>query len=232
MAGLHPLLSEDENARAARFVFDRDRNRFIAGRAILRRILGRYLARDPAGLRFCYNEFGKPWLTGQRAWSLHFNLSHAGGVAALAVSRLHEIGIDIEERKPLKEDIARRFFSAAEYGELRELSGQDYVEAFYRCWTRKEAFVKAYGAGLSLDLASFDVTLLNGEASRLLRLAGDAEAPMQWRMANVSVGPHLAGAVAACTGGAEISLRYRRLRDMDQATAGSVAVMPAAISQA
>lgn len=216
-AALRPLLSEDEKTRAARFVFDRDRNRFIVGRAMLRRILGRYLAKHPAGLQFSYNGFGKPWLTGERAWSLHFNLSHAGGVAALAVSHLHEIGIDIEERKPLKEDIARRFFSAVEYGELRGLSGQDYVEAFYRCWTRKEAFVKAHGAGLSLDLASFDVTLLEDQAPRLLRLAGDAEAPMQWRMANVSVGPNLAGAVAACTGGAEISLRYRRLHDMDQA---------------
>lgn len=217
LSALRPLLSEDENVRAARFVFDRDRHRFIVGRAVLRRILGRYLAKDPAGLQFSYNGFGKPWLTGDRAWSLHFNLSHAGGVAALAVSHLHEIGIDIEERKPLKEDIARRFFSTAEYSELRELSGRNYVEAFYRCWTRKEAFVKAYGEGLSLDLASFDVTLLKGEAPRLLRLAGDAEAPSQWRMANVSAGPNLAGAVAACTGGAEISLRYRRLRDMDQA---------------
>lgn len=220
LATLRPLLSQDENARAARFVFDRDRNRFIAGRAVLRRILGRYLAKEPESLRFSYNGFGKPWLTGERAWSLHFNLSHAGGVAALAVSHLHEIGIDIEERKPLKEDIARRFFSAAEYGELRELSGRDYIEAFYRCWTRKEAFVKAHGEGLSLNLASFDVTLLQGEAARLLRLAGDAEAPMHWRMANVSVAPHLAGAVAARTGGAEISLRYRHLRDMDQAMPG------------
>lgn len=222
LAALRLLLTEDENTRAARFVFDRDRNRFIAGRAVLRRILGRYLAKDPAGLQFSYNGFGKPWLTGQRAWSLHFNLSHAGGVAALAVSHLHEVGVDIEERKPLKEDIARRFFSATEYGEIRELSGQDYVEAFYRCWTRKEAFVKAHGEGLSLNLASFDVTLLQGETPRLLRLAGDAEAPTQWRMANVSVGANLAGAVAACTGGAEISLRYRRLHDIDQAVPGNI----------
>lgn len=217
LAAWRPLLSVDESARAARFVFDRDRDRYIAGRAVLRRILGRYLAKDPADLRFCYNGFGKPWLVGERAWSLHFNLSHAGGVAALAVSHLHEIGIDIEERKPLKEDIARRFFSAAEYRQLRQLSGQDHLEAFYRCWTRKEAFVKAHGEGLSLDLASFDVSLLKEETPRLLRLAGDIDAPSQWRMANLDVGPNLAGAVAAWTGGAALSLRYRRLGDMDLA---------------
>ncbi|MGB3388148.1 MAG: 4'-phosphopantetheinyl transferase superfamily protein [Pseudaminobacter sp.] len=212
LAGLRPLLSQDEQDRAARFVFERDSNRYIAGRAILRRILGRYLAREAAGLRFCYNEFGKPRLAD--ASSLHFNLSHAGGVAALAISDRHEIGIDAEEKKPLKEDIARRFFSAAEYGALRGLSGQDYVEAFFRCWTRKEAFVKAHGAGLSLDLASFDVSLLEGEAPRLLRLGDDATASAQWRLANVHVRPHLAGALAAFTGGAEIVLRYCDLHDM------------------
>lgn len=232
VASLRLLLCEDETARAARFVFDRDRDRFIVGRAVLRRILGRYLAQEPSELRFSYNDFGKPSLAGEYASSLHFNLSHAGGVAALAVSDRHEIGIDIEERRPLKEDIARRFFSAAEYSQLRELSGQDYIDAFYRCWTRKEAFVKAHGEGLSLDLANFDVTLSSGKAPRLLRLVGEPQASTQWRMANVDVGPDLAGAVAARTGGAEISLSYRRLPYMDGAMADELDRLHPVISPA
>lgn len=204
------LLSSDEQARAARFRYERDRRRFIVGRGRLRAILGAYLGVAARRIGFGYNAFGKPRLAGAGEPCLHFNLSHSGGVAVLAVSDHYQLGIDIEQIKPLREDIAGHFFSSAECAALGEYRGAAYLPAFYRCWTRKEAFVKAHGAGLSLPLDSFDVTISAGGEPRLLRLDGDGAAPSQWRLRNLLLGEGLVGAVAALTAGNDIALRYRR----------------------
>ncbi|MDE1992337.1 MAG: 4'-phosphopantetheinyl transferase superfamily protein [Rhizobiaceae bacterium] len=209
-AGLTELLSPEELDRAARFVHDRDRLHFIVGRGRLRTILGRYLDTSPKALSFAYNAYGKPSIVSGDGTSWHFNLSHSASLAALAVSDHYELGIDIEEIHFLKEDIARRFFSHKEYLTLRALPAEAYLDGFYRCWTRKEAFVKAHGEGLSLPLDSFDVTFDWRTEPKLERLEGDPEAPSDWRILAIETPVTFAGAVVALTRGHPVKLRYRR----------------------
>lgn len=150
------LLSADERERAARFHFVRDRERFIAARAALRRILAGYLACTPAELAFAYAPHGKPSVPG-----LAFNLSHAHELALLAVTRGREVGVDIEWHAPVPEleRLARVSFSAAEQGALAALADDERTAAFYRIWTRKESYIKARGEGLSMALDRFSVSL-------------------------------------------------------------------------
>lgn len=201
---LGALLSEDERARAARFVFDRHRERFIVARGRLRQILGGLVARPPEDLRFAYGDHGKPTLGGIHG-APHFNLSHSEDIAALAVSDL-ELGVDIEAVRPLKEDVAGRFFSAAEIAALAQLRESERLDGFYRCWTRKEAVIKALGTGLSLPLKSFDVSI-GAAGARLLRLEGMRDAPRDWALANLDPAPGYAGAIACNTGGIRPAIR-------------------------
>ncbi|MBB4567172.1 4'-phosphopantetheinyl transferase family protein [Rhizobium leucaenae] len=207
------LLSAEELARAQRFVRERDGQRFIVGRGRLRSILGQYLGLPPQNVRFAYNDYGKPAVALSGGTPFHFNLSHSADLAALAISDHYELGIDIEEIRFLKEDIAGRFFSHKECLTLRALPPEAYLEGFYRCWTRKEAFVKAHGEGLSLALDSFDVTFDWANEPRLERLDGDPEAPFNWRILEVETPVTFAGAVLALTKGRPVSLRYRSNED-------------------
>lgn len=203
---LAKFLSEDEAARAARFVFERDRQRFVMGRGRLREILAREIADRPWALRFAYAAHGKPSLLTTPA--LHFNLSHSEALAALAVSRHAGIGVDIEFARPLKEDIAQRFFSPREVAVLKALPEEDQAAAFFRCWTRKEAVVKAVGEGLSYSLDSFDVTLSADAPAAVERFEGEADAGV-WRLAHFEPSPGYAGAVACRTGGAALRIAKR-----------------------
>jgi 4'-phosphopantetheinyl transferase len=147
------LLAPAERARAERFRFSRDRRRFIAARAVLRRILGRCLARPPAEIGFDYGPHGKPCLAaldGGRAESLAFNLAHSGGLALIAVAWGRRLGVDLEAVRPLAdlERIARRYFSPAEAASLLCLPVEQRPQAFFSCWTRKEAYLKATGEGI------------------------------------------------------------------------------------
>jgi 4'-phosphopantetheinyl transferase len=171
------LLSEDERARAARFHFERDRRRFVAARALLRELVGSYLATDPAAVRFIHGPRGKPALAAP-ADELRFNVSHSDEIALLAFARGCELGLDVERERELPEadEIASRYFSPAERVALGRLPADERARAFFRCWTRKEAFIKATGDGLSRPLDSFDVTLAPGEPARLLRVADDPDA--------------------------------------------------------
>jgi 4'-phosphopantetheinyl transferase len=153
------LLAVDECARADRFRFERDRRRFIVARALLRSLLARYLTQDPAELRFAYNAFGKPLLSTRSGVS--FNVSHSGRLALLAVAGGDTVGVDVER---LRRDfdfrpIARRFFAPREVATLEALPPWERRRAFFACWTRKEAVVKAHGSGLSLPLDTFEVSL-------------------------------------------------------------------------
>jgi 4'-phosphopantetheinyl transferase len=169
---LHECLTADEKERAARFHFDRDRNRFVAARGNLRSILAQYLNRRPSDLRILYGEGGKPILapdsTGSR---LGFNLSHSEDLAVLALGWERNIGIDIERIRPdvAYEDIARSHFSTGEVISLMGLAPRDRVEGFFLAWTRKEAYVKACGDGLQVPLDSFDVNLVPGKPASFLR---------------------------------------------------------------
>ena len=167
---LHTLAA-DEQARAERFHFERDREHFIVARGVLRAILGRYLNRAPERLSFCYGAHGKPALAGEAgADAIRFNVSHSHGVALYAVTRGREVGIDLERiRFDLAVlEIAERFFSRREVATLRTLPTEAQRQAFFRCWTRKEAYIKARGEGLSLPLDQFDVSLAPGEPAALL----------------------------------------------------------------
>jgi 4'-phosphopantetheinyl transferase len=202
-AALEVVLSADERRRAASFVFEADRRRFVVGRGRLRQILSRYVALPPEALRFRYGAHGKPALSPARPAPC-FNLSHSGGLAALAIAGC-DVGIDIEKVRPVDGAVAERFFSARENAALRGLHGADWRDAFYRCWTRKEAVVKALGKGLSLRLASFDVSVAPS-ASLLLRLEGCRDAASQWSIVDVALPRGLVGAIAARTMGRGVSV--------------------------
>ena len=154
-------LDDDERARASRFHFEKHRRNFVVGRGVLRLLLGRYLGTRPEDVRFEYGAQGKPLLGGEhRAESLRFNASHSGEMALYAFMRDCEIGVDVEIIKGdfATEEIAERFFSAPEIAALRALPVIEKPAAFFRCWTRKEAYIKAIGSGLSHPLDQFDVT--------------------------------------------------------------------------
>jgi 4'-phosphopantetheinyl transferase len=186
------VLSSDELARASHFHFSRDRQRFVAARALLRRILASYLATDPNSLSFSYSKKEKPSLGPAHVDSgITFNVSHSGGIALLAFSRRREVGIDVEQvrRNADLEAIARRFFSAREQSELAALPAEEKCDAFFRCWTRKEAYIKATGDGLSLPLSQFDVSLAAGEKNALLATRPDGSEAGHWLLQEVPAGP-------------------------------------------
>ena len=189
------LLSADERERAGRFHFPRDRDRFVAGRGQLRELLGRYLRRPPDGLRFRYSAYGKPGL--EESGGLHFNVSHSGHMVLYALTRCADVGVDVElERPGLADDrIPERFFAPREVAALRRLPPAQQVRGFLTCWTRKEAFIKARGEGLSLPLHDFEVTLAPGEEPRLLRTAWAPAEAAKWSLRDLS--DYCPGAVAA-----------------------------------
>ena len=167
------LLSDDERHRARRFVFERDRRRFILARARLRELLGERLGTRADSIEFEYNAHGKPALSRRFTRSdLQFSVSHCDDVATYAFARGGAIGIDVEAVRPVSEadDIAARCFSRREYAAYRMLTPSERALGFCNCWTRKEAFVKALGDGLSIPLDRFDVTLAPGESARVLRI--------------------------------------------------------------
>jgi 4'-phosphopantetheinyl transferase len=196
--GLIDTLAEDERARAARFHFDEDRNHFIVARGTLRAMLGYYLNLNPASLRFCYGEYGKPMLAKELGGeSLRFNLSHSDGLALFAVTRGREIGIDLERIRPGLSDerIAERFFSTGEVRALRELPHHLQDEAFFNCWTRKEAYIKARGEGLSIPLSEFEVSLAPGESAALLSTKRDPREAARWSIRELFPAPGFVAAV-------------------------------------
>jgi 4'-phosphopantetheinyl transferase len=192
-------LSEDEQARAARFYFQIDRQRFVVARAALRDILGGYLKRAAKSVSFCYGPHGKPTLAQDSGKNtIHFNLSHSNGVAVYAITRGREIGIDLEFiREDLEvEQLAERFFSQREIATLRGLPVSLRKYAFFLCWTRKEAYIKARGEGLSLPLNEFDVSLIPGEPAALLRTHADPDEALRWFLQELSIGPSYVSALA------------------------------------
>lgn len=182
LAEMAATLSPDEEARAARFHFARDRVRYTVARGSLRRILGLYLKRPPTEIAFVYSPYGKPALADDAP--LAFNVSHSGDWAVCAVTPGARVGIDIEQIRPdlAGESIAEHFFSPREVAALRGLPPAEQPAAFFRCWTRKEAFVKARGEGLSLPLDRFDVSLRADEPAALLRTLDDPAEAARWSM--------------------------------------------------
>jgi 4'-phosphopantetheinyl transferase len=191
------LLSEEETARANRFHFTNDRNHFIVARGLLRRLLAAYLdVASSADLTFSYGDKGKPFLAENQWASINFNLAHSHGMALYAFSHDRELGVDLEFVKDefADEKIADRFFSSSEIKALQKIPAELRRQAFFDCWTRKEAYIKARGEGLSMPLNEFDVSLAPGEAAALLRNHKDAAEVARWSMKSIPVDP---GYVAA-----------------------------------
>ncbi len=194
---LATLLSGDEIARADRFRAPKDRRDFVLGRGLLRWLLARYTGHD--GVVLATNRWGKPALASANgARPLQFNVSHSGGLIALAFGQLETIGIDVE---PIDErvehlELALRFFAPPEWKALAVLAPGQLAQGFFNCWTRKEAFVKAHGMGLSLPLEKFEVSLRPGEEAELRWLDPAIGNARHWELRAFEPRPGYVGALA------------------------------------
>jgi 4'-phosphopantetheinyl transferase len=189
-------LSADEVQRAARFRFEADRRRFLISHASLRDILARHLRQPPQEVQFGVGEHGKPILLSDS--QLDFNLSHSGDFALIGVASGRKVGVDVEKfRHDMEQErIARRFFSENENAELKSLPDKQKIDGFFTCWTRKEAYIKAHGLGLSLPLNSFDVSLTPHKPALLLATRPDPHEASRWTLLSLDVHPGYTGAVA------------------------------------
>jgi len=193
------ILSADEHQRAQRFNFKRDRVRFAAARGLLRFLIGHYLGISPRDVQFQYGRQGKPFVGSKRtgAADLRFNVSHSGGMALFAFCWGRDVGVDIELERPVASmmEIAQRHFSASEHAALLRIPAADRTRAFFRCWTRKEAFIKATGEGLAIALETFEIGQEPNDNACLLPVNGSA-AFARWSVMDVSAKPGFASAIA------------------------------------
>jgi 4'-phosphopantetheinyl transferase len=191
------VLSRDEHERAARFHFERDRQHFKVSRSALRIVLGHYLNLPPQSLDFAQTEYGKPFLTNPEAAGVLFNLSHSGEIAVIAVARDREVGVDVEFMRTdvATNEVAEHFFSVAEIYTLSGLEPHVRTQAFFNCWTRKEAYVKARGEGLSMPLDVFDVSLAPEVSAAMLSNRVDKSEPSRWIFQDLQIAPDYAGAL-------------------------------------
>lgn len=196
---LEATLAPDERVRAARFHFTKDRRNYIAARGILRALLGGYTKSDARALEFSYNAYGKPALKrAAHQADVRFNLAHSRTLALYAFALCREVGIDVEYMKPHIEalPVAQHSFSRDEQAALRALSPEERLQGFYNGWTRKEAYIKARGMGVSLGLERFDVSLKPREPAALLHSREDTQEPSRWALIELVPGEGYAGALA------------------------------------
>lgn len=176
------MLSQEEHERLAQFRFEHLQQSFLISHGALRQILAQYTGLAPAQLRFAIGPFGKPALS--PASDLRFNLSHSENLALIAITRTRELGVDIEFMRAVREfeQIAARNFSPHEYETLCALAPEEKLGAFFNCWTRKEAFIKALGEGLNMSLDQFEVAFVPGREARLTSLRGSASEAARWSL--------------------------------------------------
>ncbi len=199
LKSLETTLSADEAERAAHFHFPADRDRFIASHGFLRDVLARYLHCEPRQLIFSIGTYGKPALFANSSQKkIEFNLSHSRDYALVAVTWEHKVGIDVEwARQGISSQvIARQYFSKSEVAELVALPSEKWQAGFFNCWTRKEAYIKAQGQGLSLPLESFDVSLTPNEPAILRATRPDQEEAARWTLLSLEIDPRYSSAVA------------------------------------
>lgn len=202
IAGMRDLLSQDETVRADRFVHPRDRNLYVSCHAALRLAISRYLGGHPKRVVLEYGPWGKPMIAGEDGLRFSISHSHVSGVLAFAKDR--EVGIDLERVRslPSLREMAERTFSRREAEDLRNLPGESGTIGFFRCWTRKEAFIKGTGKGLSLQLDRFSVSVAPEGPAALLDVSWDPEEANRWRILDLPEsdfrsGERYIGAVAA-----------------------------------
>jgi 4'-phosphopantetheinyl transferase len=194
----YATLATDERARAARFLVAPARTQFVAARSALRTILAGYIGKQPGDIAFQLGPIGKPALSPSEPEPLFFNLSHSRELALVAVTRLGEIGVDVECIREMasREQLAERFFHPNEVAALHRLPEADRAAGFFNAWTRKEAFLKATGKGISFGIDRVEVTLVPGENARVLTVDGDREAAERWSLAPIEPAQVYIGAVA------------------------------------
>jgi 4'-phosphopantetheinyl transferase len=196
---LSKLLTSEELQRANNFYFERDRKTYIITRGILRTILGSLIRKNPSELQISYTTYGRPFLiSNKNTPDIRFNVSHSHDRALIAITKGRNVGVDIEYIRPLRyEDrISERFFSLKENEALRSLPKNIQHRAFFTCWTRKEAFIKAKGGGLTIPLKSFTVTLIPGEPAELLQTDRNIEKVKRWCFFDLDIGTKYVAAVA------------------------------------
>ncbi len=202
IAALKRLLAPDEVARAERFYFPRHHDAFVAARAGLRKTLAYYVEQSPQSISFRYGDAGKPELPNEVAGAqVAFNLSHSGDWAVLAVARRGPLGIDIERSREMNDaaGLARRYFSTAEVAVWESLAEWERIQAFFRCWTRKEAYLKALGDGLRAPLDQFVVSFAAGEKPRLIQ-PSPHDALADWQIEDFPVDEDYTAAVVVPAG--------------------------------
>jgi len=195
------LLSNDEQFRANRFHLERDRRRFIVARGILRVLLASRLGTTPPEVAFSYAKNGKP-LVADYPPQIHFNISHSKERVLYAISNRCALGVDIEymNRDIDYDSLAERFFSRREHAELQLIPEADRKRAFFACWTRKEAVIKATGDGLSLPLSRFEVTVAPDGVPRVIGFAAATQRVSGWVLHAADVGDDYVAVVAAYRG--------------------------------
>jgi 4'-phosphopantetheinyl transferase len=211
---LTATLTLDERERANRFKFEHLRNRYIAGRGALRKILARYVG-ETADLRFEYLENGKPVLAPEFASAgIHFNLAHTGDLALVAITRIGMVGVDVEGVRTMKnaDELVARFFSKREDELFQKVSAEQKPAAFFNLWTRKEALLKATGEGITRSLNLVEVSFLPGEPARLLAISGDTKAAEAWQLKELLPAEGFVGAVAVQVGTSNIQHRTSNIQ--------------------
>ncbi|HEY3973267.1 MAG TPA: 4'-phosphopantetheinyl transferase superfamily protein [Candidatus Sulfotelmatobacter sp.] len=205
----YELLSSEERERAARYRVGGPRSDFVLTRGTLRWLAASYLATTPQELSFRYSSYGKPFLDG--ASELRFNVSHTDGLALMAFVKAREVGIDVEKIRPVPElrQLTERFFSVHERQSLHPLCGEELCSAFFRCWTRKEAYVKARGEGLSLPLHQFDVSIAASSSKALLATRPDSSEAERWMLSDLTAQPAYAAALAVANTANATPIEYR-----------------------
>jgi 4'-phosphopantetheinyl transferase len=190
------ILGEAELVRARRFVFPRDRDRYVCAHAEMRRLLGHYSGILASQIEFASNSYGKPQIECAGPQSIHFNLTHSAGVAALAISRDYAVGIDIERVRPIDSDVAAHHFSPHELLALNSLPPALWLAGFYRCWTSKEALLKGEGLGLNLSLDAFDVEVSPQLPPALIAAAPHTNIPLAWALFELKPADDFVGTLA------------------------------------
>lgn len=199
-AALAALLSRDEQTRAARFAFDRDRHRFILSHGLLRAILARYVGREPTQIEFATGAHGKPALSSRSCvgQDIQFSLSHSGAYAVVAVAAGRAVGVDVEVCRPDVDalNLAQRFFAAGEARQIIQAHGDAQQRLFYRAWTAKEAYLKGRGVGLSLGLDRFEILFDDGSPLAHVRMTDSGSLDTNWQVQSLSLADDVSGALA------------------------------------
>ncbi|KAA3647731.1 MAG: phosphopantetheine-protein transferase [Chloroflexi bacterium] len=192
---LQPVLNEEERTRADRFHFDKDQESYIIAHSVLRLLLGGYAQLPSEEIEFTVNNYGKPQIVDN---SLQFNLSHSGDFVLIAIANSLILGVDVEKihTRRAKIVLAKRFFSPLEFDHLMQLASGDFVQGFFNTWTRKEAYIKAIGAGLSIPLDSFTVSLKTDSPVELIEDSVNTNAPGEWTLKHIKVNDDYAAALA------------------------------------